>query len=205
MIRKLILPIILVLSMCIHASAWCPTVVTSGNQAAVGYAVCGSPSAIYTPDMATPTDSGNNPAARNYRDIIPASGASGSASTIAVKITAGAGSLTVDHVTIGVSTADGVFDAAPTTITFAGQEGVTISSGQTVTSDKITFTFTSTVRHLIAFWMADRSYVLYDNGSDDSGYSNTTDSTDKSEELTDANASSAASYSFVYTELDSCD
>ena len=32
--KKLILPILLVLSMCINASAWCPTVVTGGTQAA---------------------------------------------------------------------------------------------------------------------------------------------------------------------------
>lgn len=98
---------------------------------------------------------------RNYRQIIDANTSNYSGDKIRITVPAVGGNFVIDGASIGVSTANDDFDAAPTRITWTdagGGNGITIPTGTSVTSDEITFDFDKTKRHAIHFYMANREF-----------------------------------------------
>ena len=116
----------------------------------------------------------------NFRSQISANAAAYSGTKIRLTVTANTSADTViSGMSIGVSTANDDFDAAPTRITFdGGSSTTTITANTTKVSDEITFTFDKTKRYLIQQYYLNGSkniqesaganfeYINYSAGSD---------------------------------------
>ena len=114
----------------------------------------------YTKNMATSQKTAGE---RNYRNIIPATGKSGS--KIRITVEAGSdGNWVLDGCSIGVMTTDDVYSSTPTRITFdGGSYGATVTNSGTKVSDEVTFSFSSTVRYGVHIYSADRTNITYTN------------------------------------------
>lgn len=99
---------------------------------------------------------------RNTRQSIPANTSSVTGSKIRITVycadAAGADGCVITNSTVGVMTTNGVFDAAPTTITWESAAGVTIAAGANAVSDEITFAWDKTVRYGIHHVWTKRNY-----------------------------------------------
>lgn len=112
---------------------------------------------ILTPNL---TDTAGDGAARQYRLIIPA-GSSYSGTKVRITLKGYNENWSIEGTSIGESTANDDFDAAPTRITWdTGSSSTTIISTPgndgTKVSDEITFTFDKTKRYLIHLLTAAR-------------------------------------------------
>lgn len=120
----------------------------------------------------TDSDDGSE---RNYRQIIIANTSSYSGTKVRVTFKATAGnSWTIDGCSIGESTANDDYDAAPTRVTFgSGNNSGTASAGGTLLSDEMTFTFDKTKRYIVHTWTKAK-YIRYNNNSRTTQYYYTT-------------------------------
>ncbi len=117
---------------------------------------------------------------RNYRNVIPSntSAVDGTKIRITVQASSSGGGGTITEATIGPMTTGGVFDSAPTAITWdSGSASVTVAQGATKVSDEITFAFSKGQRYGIHIYTTDRDFVFDStNGLGMYGMSNTSSS-----------------------------
>jgi hypothetical protein len=91
---------------------------------------------------------------RNVRNVIPASAGSLDGTSISVTFRASHSAWTITGASIGPMAANALFDAAPTRLTFGGNNGVTVPADGVVTSDPIDFVWDHTARYGV-HWYGD--------------------------------------------------
>ena len=121
-----------------------------------------------------------------------------------IRITVKAGSavnLGLLGASIGVMTTNEVFDTAPTRITFSGSNTATVTAGETMVSDEITFTFDKTARHGIHVHTSNVANSSVVTNSVNGSYWNWTDGDVTMVQDMDVDGSSATS-AYVLTKLE---
>jgi hypothetical protein len=128
----------------------------------------------------TPTGSGNGAEARERRNIIGAASLTNSGTSIRVTFKGGAASGTLGGASIGLgSGVTGDYSAAPTRITFGGDNSYAFTDNEVFVSDEIAFTLDETEDYLLHIHFTNPySYQIYGGGSSSQWYKNSSASDD---------------------------